>query len=242
MLGADLEGEAREVAAEHAREARRHKAAGRRVALISGGELTVTIRGEGNGGPNQEYALALAIALAGEPASAASPPTPTAPMAVAARPPIGRRSRGRDHPGPRPRRRPRPGRDARRQRLDRFFAAIGDLVRPGPTLHQCQRLPHHPRRLIPPGCCDTASQVCCSAARCSPPCPPTGGSAPVQPDAEQGRNRAGLPGPAGLGHGGLVGPRAEGLRDPAARARWRPGSITSSRSTTRAAASGAGAR
>ncbi|MDJ1158299.1 DUF4147 domain-containing protein [Chelatococcus sp. SYSU_G07232] len=66
VLGADLEGEAREVAAEHARLARAAKAAGRRVAILSGGELTVTIAGQGRGGPNQEYALALALALAGE--------------------------------------------------------------------------------------------------------------------------------------------------------------------------------
>jgi hydroxypyruvate reductase len=39
--------------------------------IISGGELTVTIRGKGRGGPNQEYALALAIGLAGMPAVAA---------------------------------------------------------------------------------------------------------------------------------------------------------------------------
>ena len=39
--------------------------------ILSGGELTVTIRGKGRGGPNQEYALALAIALAGMPAIAA---------------------------------------------------------------------------------------------------------------------------------------------------------------------------
>jgi len=30
------------------------------VAILSGGELTVTVRGQGRGGPNQEYALALA--------------------------------------------------------------------------------------------------------------------------------------------------------------------------------------
>jgi hydroxypyruvate reductase len=35
--------------------------------ILSGGELTVTIRGKGRGGPNQEYALALAIALRGAP-------------------------------------------------------------------------------------------------------------------------------------------------------------------------------
>jgi glycerate 2-kinase len=65
FLGAQLEGEAREVAASHARMAREIQASGRRAVILSGGELTVTIRGKGRGGPNQEYALALAIALAG---------------------------------------------------------------------------------------------------------------------------------------------------------------------------------
>ena len=39
--------------------------AGRRVLFLSGGELTVTVRGSGRGGPNQEYALALACAVDG---------------------------------------------------------------------------------------------------------------------------------------------------------------------------------
>src|SRR6201992_4152636 len=59
-LGADLEGEARDVAADHARLALQARAKGQRVAILSGGELTVTVRGNGRGGPNQEYALALA--------------------------------------------------------------------------------------------------------------------------------------------------------------------------------------
>ena len=59
-LGADLEGEAREVAADHARLALQARSQSRRVAILSGGELTVTVRGNGRGGPNQEYALALA--------------------------------------------------------------------------------------------------------------------------------------------------------------------------------------
>src|ERR1700722_17965429 len=59
-LGADLEGEARDVAADHARLALRARAEGKRIAILSGGELTVTVRGNGRGGPNQEYALALA--------------------------------------------------------------------------------------------------------------------------------------------------------------------------------------
>jgi glycerate 2-kinase len=59
-LGADLEGEARLVAADHAQRALQARAEGRQVAILSGGELTVTVRGNGRGGPNQEYALALA--------------------------------------------------------------------------------------------------------------------------------------------------------------------------------------
>jgi hydroxypyruvate reductase len=64
-LGANVEGEARDVAAAHAKLARDYRAQGKRAAILSGGELTVTIRGKGQGGPNQEYALALAIALDG---------------------------------------------------------------------------------------------------------------------------------------------------------------------------------
>jgi hydroxypyruvate reductase len=62
-LGADLEGEARDAAAAHAKLARDARAAGRKLAILSGGELTVTVRGQGRGGPNQEYALALAQQL-----------------------------------------------------------------------------------------------------------------------------------------------------------------------------------
>ena len=63
-----LTGEAREVARSHARLAREARAAARRVAIISGGELSVTVRNrQGRGGRNQEYALALALALDGLP-------------------------------------------------------------------------------------------------------------------------------------------------------------------------------
>lgn len=65
LLGADLEGEAREIAAEHADMALKLAAEGRRAVILSGGEATVTIRGSGRGGPNQEYALALAVSLDG---------------------------------------------------------------------------------------------------------------------------------------------------------------------------------
>src|SRR5664279_2327983 len=46
-LGADLEGEARDVAADHAGLALQARAKGKRVAILSGGELTVTVRGQG---------------------------------------------------------------------------------------------------------------------------------------------------------------------------------------------------
>jgi hydroxypyruvate reductase len=65
LLGDRVEGEAREVAAVHAKQARDLKAQGKRAVIVSGGELTVTIRGKGKGGPNQEYALGLVVALAG---------------------------------------------------------------------------------------------------------------------------------------------------------------------------------
>jgi hydroxypyruvate reductase len=71
-LGGDLTGEAREVAAAHARLAREAQAAGRKVAILSGGELEVTVRNAGGrGGRCQEYALALALALGGAPGIAA---------------------------------------------------------------------------------------------------------------------------------------------------------------------------
>jgi len=65
ILGDALEGEAREVAKMHAELAIASREEGKRIAFLSGGELTVTVRGNGRGGPNQEYALALAIALNG---------------------------------------------------------------------------------------------------------------------------------------------------------------------------------
>ncbi|WP_414833484.1 glycerate kinase type-2 family protein [Afifella sp. YEN Y35] len=66
ILGDDLEGEARQLGAEHGRLARTKLARGelaRPFVLLSGGETTVTLRGNGRGGRNAEYLLALAIAL-----------------------------------------------------------------------------------------------------------------------------------------------------------------------------------
>jgi len=64
ILGDAIEGEARAVAAEHARLA---VDAAPGTVILSGGELTVTVTGNGRGGPNTEYALALALALDGVP-------------------------------------------------------------------------------------------------------------------------------------------------------------------------------
>ena len=134
VLGSDLEGEAREVATVQARLAREVQAAGRRAALISGGELTVTIKGDGRGGPNQEFALALALALDGatgiaalaadtdgtdggaglatDPAGAVVDATTLARAALL----------GLD-----------PRASLARNDSTSFFAALGDLVAPGPT-------------------------------------------------------------------------------------------------------------
>jgi hydroxypyruvate reductase len=70
VLGDAIEGEAREVGkvmAGIARYARRHGSpAAPPVVLLSGGETTVTVRGEGRGGRNVEFLLGLALALGGE--------------------------------------------------------------------------------------------------------------------------------------------------------------------------------
>jgi hydroxypyruvate reductase len=134
VLGADLEGEARDVAAGQARMARDLAAAGRKAALVSGGELTVTIRGGGRGGPNQEFMLALALALDGAPriAALAGDTDGTDGGGGEASDPAGAlvdettlaRARAA-------------GLDAAALLADndstRFFAALGDLLVPGPT-------------------------------------------------------------------------------------------------------------
>ena len=69
MLGDALEGEARDLGRDHARLALQRQAAGisRPLALISGGETTVTLKGSGRGGCNSEYLLAFAIEAASAP-------------------------------------------------------------------------------------------------------------------------------------------------------------------------------
>lgn len=69
LLTRSLEGEAREVAREFRNRAREVRAAGKPVTppacLIAGGETTVTVRGKGLGGRCQEFALAAALELQG---------------------------------------------------------------------------------------------------------------------------------------------------------------------------------
>lgn len=71
ILSDRIEGEARDVARVHAavatQVARRAQPAAPPCVLLSGGETTVTVRGEGRGGRNAEFLLALAIALDGHP-------------------------------------------------------------------------------------------------------------------------------------------------------------------------------
>lgn len=71
VLGDDITGEAREVAKAQGELALQVKRQGSPwqppVALISGGETSVTVRGEGKGGRNTAFLLALAMHLQGEP-------------------------------------------------------------------------------------------------------------------------------------------------------------------------------
>jgi hydroxypyruvate reductase len=134
FLGERLEGEARAVARAHAAKARELQAAGRRTVILSGGELTVTIRGQGRGGPNQEYALALGIALDGTNAIAAlaADTDGTDGGAGSAEDPAGAIADG-DTAG----RARALGLDPAAFLADNdstgFFERLGDLLRPGPT-------------------------------------------------------------------------------------------------------------
>ncbi len=133
-LGADVEGEARAVAAAHAKIARELRTQGKRAVIVSGGELTVTIRGKGKGGPNQEYALALAQSLAHMPAVAAlaADTDGTDGGAGSASDPAGAVLDGETVA-----RAKALGLDPAAFLADNnstgFFAALGDLLMPGPT-------------------------------------------------------------------------------------------------------------
>jgi hydroxypyruvate reductase len=68
VLSTTIDGETRDIARMHAAIVRERIAhGGRRICFLSGGETTVTLRGNGLGGRNQEFVLAAAIALADHP-------------------------------------------------------------------------------------------------------------------------------------------------------------------------------
>ncbi len=69
VLSSEIEGETREIARMHAAIGREIARTGRPVrapaCIITGGETTVAIQGDGLGGRNQEFVLAAAIEIAG---------------------------------------------------------------------------------------------------------------------------------------------------------------------------------
>jgi hydroxypyruvate reductase len=134
VLSTTIEGETRDIAAMHAAIAREIITSGRParppVCVISGGETTVTLRGQGLGGRNQEFALAAAIALegvAGVLAFSAGTDGTDGPTDAA----------GAMADGATVARAASLGLDARRALKENdsyhFFAPLGDLVMTGPT-------------------------------------------------------------------------------------------------------------
>jgi glycerate 2-kinase len=134
LLTTFLQGEAREIGRALAAVARELAATGqpipRPACVVAGGETTVTLRGDGKGGRNQELALAAAADLAGLSDVAlvalatdgGDGPTDAA-GAVATGATIERaRAQGLD-----------PAASLARNDAYPFFAALGDLLRPGPT-------------------------------------------------------------------------------------------------------------
>ena len=129
-LGDAVEGEAREVAARHADTAKAALARGEKTALVSGGELTVTIAGDGTGGPSHEYVLALMLACGGDPRlsgmacdtdgidGATEAAGAWFDAGTLARADLGRRRSGRGAPA---------------QRRGRFFSATSRQIVSGPT-------------------------------------------------------------------------------------------------------------
>ena len=130
VLSSEIEGETREVARMHAAIAREAVRSGQPVrppaCIITGGETTVTLRGEGKGGRNQEFVLAAAMDLAGIPGvvvfSAGTDGTdgPTdAAGAIADGETIGRK--------------PDAAKYLERNDSYHYFQSLGDLVITGPT-------------------------------------------------------------------------------------------------------------
>lgn len=135
VLTTYLEGEAREVgkvAAALAREVALHARPVERPALIiAGGETTVTLRGNGLGGRNQELALGAVEALSGLQdtlvialaTDGGDGPTDAAGAVVSGETLLRAQAQGLD-----------PATALQQNDAYHFFAALDDLLRPGPTL------------------------------------------------------------------------------------------------------------
>jgi hydroxypyruvate reductase len=134
VLSTRIEGETRDVARMHAAIAKEVSASGRPVkppaCLISGGETTVTLRGDGLGGRNQEFALAAAIDLAGCPETVVlsggtdgtDGPTDAAGAIADGKTVARAQAAGLD-----------PGRFLATNDSYHFFEPLGDLLKTGPT-------------------------------------------------------------------------------------------------------------
>ncbi len=128
ILSKNVSGEARDVAPAQIEVLR--NVAKRPACLLAGGETTVTVKGKGKGGRNQELALAAAIALDGLPdvlalcagTDGADGPTDAAGAIVAGDTVVRARRLGLD-----------PYDFLRNNDSYTFFAALGDLVKTGPT-------------------------------------------------------------------------------------------------------------
>ena len=134
VLSDSVEGEARDVGKVMAAIARQVDLHGQPAAapcvLLSGGETTVTVHGDGRGGRNVEFLLALALALQGRAnvyALAADTDGVDGAEAIAGAivaPDTLRRARALGR---------HPGRDLERNDAHAFFATLGDSVITGPT-------------------------------------------------------------------------------------------------------------
>lgn len=134
VLSTTIEGETREIALMHAEIVREIRSTGRParppVCVISGGETTVTLRGNGKGGRNMEFVLAASARIAGLPSTVVfsagtdgtDGPTDAAGAIADGRTAARARARGLD---------PRAALDANDSYP--FFEALGDLVITRPT-------------------------------------------------------------------------------------------------------------
>jgi glycerate 2-kinase len=134
LLTTSLEGEARQAGQFMAAIARQIVATGepvkRPACIVAGGETTVTLRGTGKGGRNQELALGAVKKMAGLPdailvglaTDGGDGPTDAAGAVVTGQTLDEARQAGLD-----------PEAFLRENNAYRFFEALGDLLRPGPT-------------------------------------------------------------------------------------------------------------